>query len=96
MFHWTDKYPHTVTASVLLLDGKIYNWKIGNQIWKHPSMVKMRLEDMKYLDEGRFTVENKSFTVQNPDEHEKVFTVLAREWFKNWEISEHFYGEKPY
>lgn len=46
-------------------------------------MVKMRLEDMKYLDEGRFTVENKSFTVQNPDEHEKVFTVLAREWFKN-------------
>lgn len=32
MFHWTDKYPHAVTASVLLLDGKIYNWKIGNQI----------------------------------------------------------------
>lgn len=30
MPHWSDTYPHNVYASVLLLDEKIYNYKIGS------------------------------------------------------------------
>lgn len=96
MRHWVDTYPHTVTASVLLLDGKIYNWKIGNQNWKDPGKASMRVADMHYVNEGRFTVENKYFEVHNRKEHDEVFDILAKQWFRNWEISEIHYGQKSY
>lgn len=94
--HWSDTYPHEVNASVLLLDGKIYNWKIGNQWWHDPLMVKMRFSDMEYSREERFTVQNKSFTVNNDEEHNEAFATVARDWFKQFEISEHHIGGTPY
>lgn len=92
MTHWSDVYPHEVTASALLLDGEIYNWKIGDQFWSEPGLVKMRLSDCRLIEEGRFTVENQSFTVHNDDEHRYAFEVLARQWFKNWKISDKHIG----
>ncbi|MFA5558662.1 MAG: hypothetical protein WDA59_04275 [Methanofastidiosum sp.] len=34
--HWSDEYPHSVYASVLLLDNKIESWKVVNYPKKHP------------------------------------------------------------
>lgn len=93
---WMNEYPYEVNASVLLLDGKIYNWKIGNQHWETPNMVKMRFTDMHLISEGRFSTENKSFTVNNEKEHSEAFEIHAREWFKNWEISDVHIGIKCY
>lgn len=94
MAHWVDTYPHKVYASVLLLDGKIYNYKIGEDYWKHPLEVKMRFSDFEKID--RMTVEHTYFEVNNVEEHNAAFKVLAREWFKSWEIHEDHIGARCY
>ena len=90
---WHDEYPHSVFASVLLLDGKIESWKIGNPAKKSPmdfsAFWKLdRLED--------YTSEFKEFVVNNSEEHEEVFHFLGHEWFRQWPIAENFHGSKPY
>ncbi|SNR95993.1 hypothetical protein SAMN05446037_1002101 [Anaerovirgula multivorans] len=93
--HWSDIYPHNVNASVLLLDGKIYNWKIGNQWWEDPAYVKVRLSD--YIEKkDRFTVKNKAFQVNNDFEHNRIFEHDAKEWFKQFEIHEKHIGSPPF
>ncbi|MBD1379133.1 hypothetical protein [Metabacillus arenae] len=94
MAHWVDTYPHEVYASVLLLDNKIYNYKIGQHYWEYPFQVKMRYSDFDKLDkmEAKYT----SFTVENDEEHENAFRIHAREWFKQWEIHKENIGSKPY
>jgi len=94
MAHWVDTYPHKVYASVLLLDGKIYNYKIGQNYWEHPGEVKMRITDFHKID--RMTVEHTYFEVNNDQEHRDAFAVLAVNWFKNWEIHEDHVGSGCY
>ncbi|UUV46038.1 hypothetical protein [Bacillus phage vB_BanS-Thrax3] len=94
MAHWVDTYPHDVYASVLLLDGKIYNWKIGNRYWESPFHVKMRYADFDKID--RMEVHHTSFTVNNSTEHSYAFEVLSRKWFKQWDIHEDRLGAPPY
>ncbi|HZG16940.1 MAG TPA: hypothetical protein VE710_18270 [Candidatus Bathyarchaeia archaeon] len=94
MAHWVDTYPHKVYASVLLLDGKIYNYKIGEYYWRFPGEVKMRYSDIDKLD--RMTVEHTFFEVNNDIEHNRAFDVLAPEWFKNWEVHENHVGAPAY
>jgi len=89
-----NEYPHKVFASVLLLDGKIYNWKIKNSAWLHPSEVKMRYSDFDKID--RMEVKWTSFTVNDRFEHSLAFQYHAVEWFKQFEISEHKIGGAPY
>lgn len=89
-------YPHKVFASVLLLDGKIYNWKIVNYNWTTPMEVKMRYSDFPLIDEGRFTVESIGFETNNSHEHELAFNEWSREWFRQWEVSERKIGGAPY
>jgi hypothetical protein len=93
MQHWSDIYPHSIYASVLLLDGKIENWKIVNYPKTEPGMFsgfwKMdRLND--------YTCEYKEFICNNSEEHNKAFTEWAEEWFKQWPIADDFVGWKPY
>lgn len=94
MAHWSDVYPHEVYACVLLLDGKIYNWKIGEYYWSSPYEARMRLSDFDKID--RMKTEYKSWTVYNDEEHNEVFERLAKEWFKQWEIHENHVGAKAY
>lgn len=58
MAHWVDTYPHDVYASVLLLDGEIYNWKIGQRYWKSPWDMTWRFPLPDNMD--KFTVETKN------------------------------------
>jgi hypothetical protein len=92
--HWIDTYPHEVYASVLLLDNKILNWKVGETYWESPLFVYTSLDMWFDVDdlEARYT----SWTVHTPEEHNRVFQELAPEWFKQWEIHEKFKGFKPY
>lgn len=97
MAHWVDTYPHTVYASVLLKNNKIINWKIGERKWTHPldmsRKIKVPFNMDDYKDE---TVEHTAFEVNNSKEHNEAFSKLAREWFRQWELHEEFYGQSPY
>ncbi|MFD0682392.1 MULTISPECIES: hypothetical protein [unclassified Paenibacillus] len=90
--HWVDTYPHVIHASVLLLDNKIENWKVGQRsketyefrgFWK-----KDRLND--------YTSYTISWTVNNSEEHNAVFTKIAPMWFRQWEVASDFNGSVPY
>ncbi|MGE6599686.1 hypothetical protein [Bacillus proteolyticus] len=94
MAHWVDTYPHDVYASVLLLDGEIYNWKIGQRYWKSPWGMTWRFPLPESMD--KFTVETNKWTVNTPKEPEEVFQNHAREWFKQWEVAEGYVGSNPY
>lgn len=93
MTHWVDTYPHTIYASVLLRDNKIINWKIGQRKWlDHMDMTRrMKLPYTKSDYDGE-TVESKVWEVNDDHEHSQVFEVLAKEWFKNWDIHEKHEG----
>ncbi|MDP4158201.1 MAG: hypothetical protein Q8911_00355 [Bacillota bacterium] len=90
---WHDEYPHSVFASVLLLDGKIENWKIGGHPKKHAG----DWSNFWKLDRiNDYTVEHTEFIVNNQKEHNESFERLAPEWFKKWQIASEFIGSKPY
>ncbi|MFE4571377.1 hypothetical protein [Paenibacillus chitinolyticus] len=91
--NWLDEYPHEVYASVLLLDGKIYNWKVGNYFWSHPMEAKIRMSDFDKFD--RMEVKHTSFTVNNDFEHNLAFSLNAKQWYRQWEISEEHVGSAP-
>lgn len=96
MREWSNfnEYPHKVFASVLLLDGKIYNWKIKNTHWVDPQEVTMGYSDFDRID--RMEIKWTSFTVNNSFEHNLAFSYHAKEWFKQFEISEHHIYGAPY
>ena len=94
MKHWVETYPHEVHASVLLLDNKIENWKIGERARSSPFDWKMRVSDFDKLSE--FRCETKSWTANDPKEHEEVFTKHAPEWFKRWEHADSYGGRPAY
>ena len=96
MAHWVETYPHTVYASVLLKDNKIIDWKIGQRRWTDIFSMTRRFKRPFNLDDyAGETVESTEFEVNNSEEHNRVFSELAREWFKQWEIDESL-GNPPY
>lgn len=90
---WYDEYPHSVYASVLLLDGKIESWEIGNPPKKSPYDFSAYWKRNRLND---YTSQYTEFVVNNDLEHNEAFEILAREWFKQWPIAEDFKGSKPY
>jgi len=97
MEHWVETYPHTVYASVLLKDNKITNWKIGERKWTHNmDMTRMFKLPFNMDDYKGETVESTAFEVNNSEEHNKAFSELAREWFRQWELHEEYQGQSIY
>jgi hypothetical protein len=94
MAHWVDGYPHDVYASALLLNNKIYNWKIGQRYWKNPFDMTWHFPLPNNMDD--FTVKTNKWMVNTPQEHEEVFQKHAREWFKQWNVHEGYIGSSPY
>lgn len=89
---WIDEYPHSVYASVLLLDNKIEAYKIGN----HPKNVLTFTAYWKPDRLNDYTSDHKEFIVNNSKEHELAFTKLAREYFSQWEVADDFRGFRHY
>lgn len=73
------KYPYDLYASVLLLDGKIENWKVVNYPKKTPGAFSGFWKPARMKD---YTVQNHKWTVNNSLEHEEVFSKHAPEWFR--------------
>ena len=91
--HWLGTYPHIVCASVLLLDGKIEGWKVGQHKWDSPLDAKAVWKEDRLKDYTTVTVE---WAVDDSAEHMAVFERIAPEWFKQWGIADDFWGCKPY
>ncbi len=90
---WHDEWPHKVCASVLLLDGKIEEWKTGYPPKKEPGDFKAYWKRDRLND---YTVEYTCFEVNNDKEHDEAFRKLAPEWFRRWELAEDLHGTAPY
>jgi hypothetical protein len=84
MMAWHDEYPHSIFASVGLINNKITGWKTGD-----------RIIDINSSHYRGGKIEWTEFIVNNQDEHNEAFN-LAHEWFKQWEIADNFRGNKPY
>ena len=91
--HWLDTYPHVVCASVLLLDGKIESWKVGQHKWNAPFDAKTGWKMDRIGDYKTATTE---WTVNTSAEHQAAFEKLAPEWFRQWKIADDLWGSKPY
>lgn len=87
MTHWIHTYPHTIYASVLLVNNKIYDWKVGQNYWDE--------RDLRIKD-GTVNIESTSWEVNSSEEHDQVFTIHAKEWMKQWDIHEDYNGFYPY
>ena len=81
--NWLNTYPHRIYASVLLLNGQIKDYKIGENYWKSPYAVTIR--GQVTIDElFKCTTEYTYWDVNNDEEHNKVFDVYARDWLEQF------------
>ncbi|GAA4879488.1 hypothetical protein GCM10023310_69570 [Paenibacillus vulneris] len=101
MAHWIDEYPHELHANVLLLDNKIECWKVGDtkadegywpfkSRWKVDRMKTINMGSYDVMGLGDYKVETKTWTVNNRQEHNDVFTLHSKEWFKQWEHADDY------
>lgn len=91
--HWSDEYPHSVYASVLLLDNKIESWKVVNYPKKHPGDFKAYWKWDRLND---YVCKFKEFVCHNEEEHQLAFTKWASEYFSQWELADDYCGGRPY
>lgn len=82
-----NEYPHSVIASVVLVDNKIMDWAVG-----HDSLASKYV--IKASDKCR--IEEKEFVVHSLNENNKVFRKDSKEWMKQWKIHEKFDGFEPF
>ena len=87
---WHDEYPHSVWASVLLLDNKIENWKIGG----HKRDVGTWTHYWKRDRLGDYIVVNKEFTANNQEDHERIFERDGKDFINNWEYADDYRWSK--
>lgn len=101
--------PHYVYISAILLDGKIWKWKIGltemyliNEFFKVPKELEYENKSGEEYREKisefhrRFTVLNYPIWVNNLEEHNSVFKK-AENIYKKFPIHENYcMGGKPY
>jgi hypothetical protein len=85
MPHWVDTYPHTIYASVSLIDNKITGWKTGER--------KMDVCSNHY---GGGNIKWIEFIAYNNDDHDYIFSTSSKEWFKQWNLDDNFRGFEPY
>jgi hypothetical protein len=95
------RYPRQLHRNVLLLDGKIINYRIGTTLWKDVGTAFNNKQhqwvfNIAMKESHRLSVDSMSAVVANVQENEEFFD--DKEWFKQYSIHED-YGEhmfKPY
>ena len=91
MKHWVDTYPHVVHATTILKENKIKLWQVGQGKLSDKYQV-----DPLVTNRPDYSYEEKTWTVNNSEEHEAVFQTLAPEWFKQWQLVDDFQGSSPH
>ena len=79
---WHDNYPHFVYQEVLLLNGKIIDWKISGSPKRSPIFWSFKFP-IKKEALGNMSVETNVIEVNNEKEHNDAFNNY--EWFKQFE-----------
>ena len=82
MKSWLNTYPHKIYASVLIFEGKVIDYKIGQNYWEDVYNVTLRGQ-ISVRDLFRSKVLNTYWEVNSEKEHQEVFEKLAKEWVKN-------------
>jgi len=90
------EYPYVLHKSVLLIDGKIANWKTGKKVWDTLSAAWSSRQPLWSVKEEHDSIEvhHTSKEVHSTEENNAFFN--DHEWFKQWPIHERFKGFKPY
>lgn len=99
--NWIDEYPHKLYTNVLLLDGKIECWKTGNTKtyenywpfkarWKSDRMSTTDKHGYVQMGLGDYTIETKTWVVNNSQEHKDVFEINSKEWYRQWEHADDY------
>ena len=65
MMHWSDVYPHNIWTNILVLDGKVVDYKIGGSSRDKWSWTIRRDNEVVVLSFPK--------SVNNDEEHEKAF-----------------------
>lgn len=90
---WCDNYPHMVYVSVLLLDNKIENWKVGQHKWERPCDATAYWKVNRLKD---YKVQHVGYWCKNSEEHEKVFNKLAPKWLKQFKYAKGYRLARAY
>lgn len=91
--HWINTYPHEIHASVLLLDGKIENYKIGQSPKESPVEFRHFWKMDRLKD---YESKTTSFTANSSEEHNRIFDKDALEWMKQWELADDYSLNNPF
>lgn len=92
------KYPRKLYANVLLLDGKIINWKTGSTSWKNDGWLSSSQPLWVFQEECDLQSKTIFFEANNDDENNKFFSVTSKDFYKKFEIHESYSKSmnKPY
>lgn len=91
-----NTYPHRVFASAILIHGKIANYKIANHRWTKDNWFNNNQPSIVINNMERVKIASKSFLVRTPEEHNRAFTVKAKNFFKKYELIEGYNLIRPY
>ena len=83
---WSETYPHSIFVSVILVDNKIADWKIGQHT----------LSTGCLIDTTKCDYKEKEFVVNSNKEHNKVFEKDSIDWLRQWKVHEKYRGHSPF
>jgi hypothetical protein len=78
-------------ACAVLIDNKIWTWKVGYTPWGNWQSATMRFP----MPEGKVELQVKEFTFKTGNSFD-IFGKSAPVWFSQWEIHPEFKGNMPY
>lgn len=93
-----DDYPYKVYANVLLNDGMIINWKVGQTHWDTVERAFNSTQPVHLLKSGVISVESTYMEVKNSNDNRIAFGVFADTFLRKFPIHHAFpiRMSKPY
>lgn len=88
-------------ANALLSDGKLLFWWIGRDRCKsvydfYKDFYYADIDVDEYETEHTLSLACKTFEVYSSDDNERIFDIDSVEFYKQYEVSPDFKGERPY
>lgn len=81
MKSWLDTYPHKIYASVLVFEGRVVDYKIGQNYWEDVYNVTLRGE-ISIANLFKSKVKHTFWEVNSEEKHQEVFNTIAKKWIE--------------